>query len=423
MPLHLPARPFLLWAVRILSFAAMTVCFVLYALKLNGTITSLAGCGADGGCSQVLGSRWSEWLRVPVTLCAGLLYLGIIVLTIPGVHRSFGRAGDQLLAAAGFILAGAAVYFLCLMAWLYRKESAFCPWCLALHLTGLTVAGILLHSAVQAQREGGRGLLAAASLTGLAVIGVLAAGQVWGPRPATHLITSGGLKEAAPVPRPATIPAAAGQASRMVSFFEGRLNFDAAALPILGSPDAKVVLVEFFDYTCTSCRLLSGDLKALQQKWPGVFSVVVLPTPLHRNCNPFLRPNVSNHEGACELAHLALAVWHTNRSVFAEFHAYLMSLELPVRPAAVAAARARAVSLAGDAVLAAQEDAAVKSQITENLGNFARLTTETIRMPKLLLHSNTMMHGPAADTESFIQEMEHQFKPGTPGTPVVSQPK
>jgi len=420
MPLQLSARTPFLWAVRILSFAAMTVCFVLFGMKLNGTITSLAGCGTEGGCSQVMGSRWSEWFHVPVTLWAGLLYLGILVLTLPRMHRVFGRTGDQLLAAAGVILAGAAVYFLCL---LYLNLEQNCPWCLALHLTGLTVAGILLHSAVQAQREGGRGLLEAAALTGVAAIGVLAAGQVWGPRPDTHVITSGGLLEKVAAERPASPPAATARPPRMVSFFDGRMNFDAAALPILGSPGARVVLVEFFDYTCKSCRLMSGDLKALRKKWPDVFSVVVLPTPLHRACNPFLKPNVTDHEGACELAHLALAVWRTRPEVFPEFHDYLMALPLPVLSAGVSAAKAKAEALAGAGVAAAAEDSAVKGQVTENLGNFARLTAERITMPKLLLHSSVMMHGPAADTETFLQVMEQQFQPGTAGTPVLSKPK
>jgi uncharacterized membrane protein len=413
----------LLWAVRILSFAAMTVCFVLFGMKLNGSITSLAGCGSEGGCAQVLGSRWSEWFHVPVTLWAGLLYLGVVLLTVPGIHRALGHTGDQLLAAAGVIMAGAAIYFLSLMAWIYRTEGVHCPWCLALHVTGLTVAGILLFSAVRTQREDGRGLLSAAALSGAAAIGVLAAGQVWGPRPQTHLITSGGLREDAAAPRPAAAPAPGDRPSRMVSFFDGRMSFDAAALPILGSPDAKVILVEFFDYTCKSCRLMSGDLKALRQRWPGVFSVVVLPTPLHRNCNPFLRPNVSDHPGACELAHLALAVWHIRPERFPDFHEYLMALSLPVLPAAVSEAKTKAVSLAGTAVLAAIEDPAVKGQITENLGNFARLTAESIVMPKLLLHASTMMHGPAADTDSFLREMEDRFKPGAPATPVISRPK
>src|SRR5436190_8532756 len=147
MSLNLPARPLLLWTVRLLSSLAMVVCFVIFIMKLNGSITSLRGCGGEGECSQVLGGRWSEWFRIPVTAWAGLVYLGIIVLTLEPVREMFGRKGDQLLAAAGVVLAGAAVYFISLM--LFAKEDGgLCPWCLGRHVAGLTVAVILLTAAV-----------------------------------------------------------------------------------------------------------------------------------------------------------------------------------------------------------------------------------------------------------------------------------
>ena len=421
MSLYLPARPLLLWAVRLLSFSALIICFVLFGMKLNGSITSLAGCGGEGGCSQVMGSRWSEWFHVPVTLWAGLLYLSILVLTLPPVQRWLGRTGDQLLAAAGVILAGAAVYFLCL---LYFEMKDHCPWCLALHLTGLTVAGIILTAAVRTQREGGRGVLEAAMLSGLAAIGVLAAGQVWGPRPDTHLITESGLKEETGPVVPAAPAAVTSREARVVSFHEGKLNYDAAALPIIGSPDARFVLVEYFDYTCRSCRNMAGDLQALKQKWPGVFSVIVLPTPLNRACNPFLKSHVEDHPGACELARLALAVWHTKPESFAPFHEYLYTLRLPVTEASVKEARAKAEALSGAAAIAAAlDDSRVSGQITENIGNFARLTSENIVMPKLLLRGQVMMHGPARDAETFVRAIEQQFNPGAAGSPVLSQPK
>ena len=180
----------MLWAVRLLSFAAMVVCLLLFSMKLTGRISSLAGCGGEGGCRQVMGGEWSEWFQVPVTLLAAGIYLGVLCLTLTPVQRALGRTGDQLLAAAGVILAGAAVYFLCLLIF---KEKQNCPWCLGLHITGLTVSALILTAAVKAQRAGERGVLEAAMLTGFMAIGLLAAGQVWGPKPETHVITEGGF--------------------------------------------------------------------------------------------------------------------------------------------------------------------------------------------------------------------------------------
>jgi len=420
-----PARPFLLLLVQILSFSAVPICFWLFFQKLNGSISSIAGCGGEGGCSQVMGGRWSEWFHVPVTLCAGLVYLGIGVLTLPPVQRALGRTGDQLLAAGGVILAGAAVYFLSLM-FFDKKHGGFCPWCLGLHITGLTVSGLILTNAVRARHEGERGVLEAAMLTGFAAIGMLAAGQIWGPRVESHLITDGGLLANAGSARPDTVvpPPAAKSESRELSFFDGELKFDAAALPILGSPDTRFVLVEFFDYTCRTCRVMSGHLKELQQKWPGMFSVVVLPAPLHRECNPFLKANVPDHAGACELAKLSLGVWKARPEVFAEYHDYLLQLPLPIGAPGLQEARRKADDLAGaPAVTAALEDSWVANRLTENLGTFAKLTAQSIVMPKLLLHSQLMMHGPARNVETFLKVMDEQFHPAEAGTPVVTPAK
>ena len=46
---------------------AVAICAVITTLKLNGAISSLAGCGAAGGCEAALGGRWSQWLGIPVT--------------------------------------------------------------------------------------------------------------------------------------------------------------------------------------------------------------------------------------------------------------------------------------------------------------------------------------------------------------------
>lgn len=414
MTSRLPARPLLHWAVRIISFSALTICLWLYGRKLSGDISSIAGCGGEGGCSNVMGGAWSEWFHIPVTLLAAGIHGSILLLTLPAVQRSLGRTGEQLLAAAGVILAGAAVYFLTI---LYGVEHKHCPWCLGLHLAGLTVAGMILLDALRMQRSGQRGVIEAALLTGFMALCLLAAGQVWGPKPQTFLITQGGIKPGGDTP-PAPV---AGSPSRELSFFDGALKYDPASLPIVGNSSAKIVLVEYFDYTCGSCRDLNGDLQELKKKWPGMFAVIVLPAPLNRSCNPWLKQSVEDHPGACELAKLALAVWRAKPAAFAEFHDFLFSLPLPVTLEHIAEAKNRADKLAGaEAMATAMEDAWVSQRLQENFGTFAKLTSQSIAMPKLLLHSSIMMHGTARNTEEFIRAMEQQFGLSGKGLPASS---
>jgi hypothetical protein len=358
---------------------------------------------------------------------AAAVYLAVLVLTIPSVQQFLGRTGDQLLAAAGVVLIAAAIYFLVL---LYAVEKNHCPWCLGLHVTGIVAGAFILTLTVGTQHGRRRSVLEAATLTGFMAIGVLAAGQVWGPKPDTHLVTSGGIAatpnsapgDAAALPAP---PATAvSSAGRMVGFFDDRMRYDAASLPILGSSDARVVMVEFFDYTCGYCRELAGHLKALKRKWPDTFGIVTLPSPINRACNPFLRDHVKDHEGACELARLSLALWRAKPAAFPDYHDYLLGLPLPAKREIVESARRKADELAGAAAMnAAMEDPWVTRQLNENIGSFAKLTTQSIVMPKLLLHTSVMMHGPPRNTEEFIKVIEQQFDLTGTGSPVISKPR
>jgi hypothetical protein len=72
-----------------------------------------------------------------------------------------------------------------------------------------------------------------------------------------------------------------------------------------------------------------------------------------------------------------------------------------------------------EALRKAEADPWIAERLKENFDLYAKLTTQNIRMPKLLLHTDVMMHGTAADTGSFVQEMERQFDLIRSGTPVI----
>ncbi len=389
----------------------MAVCLWLLGRKWSGDISSIAGCGGEGGCSEVMGGRWSEWFHLPVTLLAAIVYATVLILTLPPVQRLLGKVGDRWLAAAGVVLGGSAVYFLTL---LYGVEHRHCPWCLGLHLTGLLVAALILGDAIRTQGKSGLGV---AVLSGFVPLLALGAGQIWGPKPQTYLISGG----TSPV---SLVPVAAAPSVRGVSFLDGSLKYDANSLPILGSPDAKIVLAEFFDYTCPSCRNLAGDLKELKRKWADTFAVLVLPVPLHRNCNPSLKPEVPDHPGACELARLALAVWKVKPESFPEFHDYLFAVPLPVTIERLSDARNKAISLSSEAAIVnALEDPWVNRQLSENLKAFAQLTKQTLAMPKLLLPPSVVMHGAAPNPGEFLRAIEKQFELTSQGRAADSSPK
>ena len=82
--------------------------------------------------------------------------------------------------------------------------------------------------------------------------------------------------------------------------------FDAKVQVVLGNPDGKVTLVEFFDYNCTYCRHAEADVKKLIKSDPNV-RVVLKQFPV-------LGP------GSVEAAKVAVALQMTAPDKYAEFH-------------------------------------------------------------------------------------------------------
>jgi uncharacterized membrane protein len=105
-------------------------------MKLTGQITSVVGCGGEGGCSNVLGSQWSQWFLIPVSAVSACFYLGVIVLTY--------KLSKSILTMAAFLLIMAAAWFMGLQVFVIKS---FCPWCFTTHLIGLLTAGAIFWKA------------------------------------------------------------------------------------------------------------------------------------------------------------------------------------------------------------------------------------------------------------------------------------
>jgi uncharacterized membrane protein len=105
-------------------------------MKLTGQITSVVGCGGEGGCSNVLGSQWSQWFLIPVSAVSACFYLGVIVLTY--------KLSKSILTMAAFLLIMAAAWFMGLQVFVIKS---FCPWCFTTHSIGILTAGVIFWKA------------------------------------------------------------------------------------------------------------------------------------------------------------------------------------------------------------------------------------------------------------------------------------
>lgn len=109
--------------------------------------------------------------------------------------------------------------------------------------------------------------------------------------------------------------------ARIVEFMGRKLN--AYQWPIDGSPEAKHVFVEMFDYTCPHCRTTSKAIFAAKESMGDELAVVVLPVPMNTACNPSVTRDHAVHMEACQLSELAVAVWRCDAAKFSEFHKWM----------------------------------------------------------------------------------------------------
>ena len=381
--------------VRALACIALLISGYLIYQKATGQISSLAGCGGEGGCSNVLGGRWASWFLIPVTVFAAALYIAVLIAAWPSLARARPQQSAFVLRTAAVLAGGAAVWFFGLLIFV---EKSFCAYCAAMHACGLALAVIVFGPARRSLPATSQAPFA----LGVLGLAALIVGQLLGPQTDTHEL--------------ATIPGVGSPSSKtpaqadaqLLNFGGGQIQLRRSEVPSVGPANPKYYLVEIFDYTCKSCRTMHRDLGALREARPGAFAILYLPCPLNRACNPFLPSGVPDHQYACELANIALSVWKADPEKFAQIHDYLMTTSLPILPTD---AEAKAISLVGaDAFRAAARSPEIAGLLSQTFGHYALLSRGDPTMPQLLLGGTAVLRGTAKDTGTFVSLMIKHFQ-------------
>jgi uncharacterized membrane protein len=303
----------------------------IYLAMASLTSGGVAGCGPEGGCGEVLKSRWAYWLGIPVSIPAGLMYLGMLGLTFK-VAREAGdvaaKGARLALQAGSLVMIAAAIWFVCLQAFSVGK---FCPFCCTTH--GLaTVAAVLLMRwvAPMAGADLTSALAAGAVAMGVVVMGQYAVepkgyqvaamntGTASGQAKVEGAKVEGGKQAAAAVVVPKEVPPT-------LTLHSNRFSFDLTEYPVVGNPKAPHVIVSLFDYTCKYCRATHMPIMEVQRAFSNQMAVLSLPMPLDSQCNRYVKRTSSAHTNACSFAALGLAVWRADRAKFHKFDDWLMA--------------------------------------------------------------------------------------------------
>ena len=265
--------------LRLVALCGLSIASYLLYLAMTGQ--TAPGCGeGKGGCNAVLGSRWSQVLGLPVSAFAVGAYLVILAASIHAGPRSpeHHRGGAwRIIAFVGVVAGLSAIWFIALQALVLR---GFCVYCMAAHACSLVIGLIGLRRA--RAKLPWFGALPAGAMVALQLLVV----------PPAPTFEEGGI------------------------VFD---NFDTAAAPTLGDPDAPHVVALLFDYNCAFCRDAHRMVADAVEHYDGQIVAVMLPTAIDPACNPGAKTAAPHSQTSCELVRLALAVWLAEPDAFAAF--------------------------------------------------------------------------------------------------------
>ena len=89
-------------------------------------------------------------------------------------------------------------------------------------------------------------------------------------------------------------------------------DYSEGELPIVGNPEAKYTIVEFFDYRCGYCSKQANDLAKLLEKKDNV-KIVYLEFPIFGGISE-------------TVARAALSIWNSNPDLYFDIHNKFMNL-------------------------------------------------------------------------------------------------
>ncbi|MGE5522036.1 MAG: hypothetical protein ACM3VS_19085, partial [Candidatus Dadabacteria bacterium] len=141
-------------------------------------------------------------------------------------------------------------------------------------------------------------------------------------------------------------------------------------------------------------------------------AVVLCPSPLNTECNPYVPRDVAAFKNSCELARIGLAVWLAKREAYPAFENWMFTFESGDRwhPKSLEETRAKAIELVGQDQL----DAALSDEwIGEYLQTCTHIFGRTMEngkggIPKIVYDSHWVIPEPNS-TDELIRILQQSL--------------
>ncbi len=375
-------------------------CAALYQCAVGFGTTPLHGCGNASGCHDALASRWAYSFGLPVGFMGLTAYVGALLFSGPFVQRE-ARPGSLLGAILITAIIAAALWFSSIQ---YFDLGALCWVCTTTHIcaVGGAILLILARGRVeQASDPVSQSLLlnntvafrTAACAGGLLGLGLLVLGS---------LTTSSSTRSLAA----ATSKGAADTSDlKRVSLFNGKVTFDPAGYPSLGTATAgSAVLLS--DYTCKYCREYAPVVTAAAAA--AGRTVIMLP--------------VARTEEAEGIQKIMLTMFHADTGKWAALSESIHNKTIPAELDAVAKAAMASIGSKEWAEALRAHKATVESQMKTAAEAYeAAGSVNSSRILPLLLNGDKLLSGAEEKVEvvtAFLKDgtlPQQQVAGNTPG--------
>jgi protein-disulfide isomerase/uncharacterized membrane protein len=270
---------------------------------------SACSINATFDCDVVNNSQYSMFMDAfPVTLLGIAFYAGLIVAAAssPERHPRFHQVNG--------LFALVSLAYSAFLGWASLTLGAWCLVCLTIYAGN----AVLLWSALRGlSQEGGSltsGLAAVVfsnSVVKISMVFILVLFAGWAQWDGRISATVG--------------DSASGEGPALSSLFrapDGPIELSGNE-PVLGSPDAPYMVVEWADFNCPHCKDAGADLKELVARQPDV-QVRFKPFPLTSMCNPSVERDQGlsscNAAIAAECAHQQGKFWEMTETLFKNQH-------------------------------------------------------------------------------------------------------
>jgi uncharacterized membrane protein len=394
----MPPTALLAIEVAVSSITALALSWRLWRRGRAGD--SLPGCGSQSGCNTILSSRWAWWGRIPIAGLGVLLYGSLTCAAMassPIFTDSIRHFAWPMVVILALIAGGGAVWFSAIQLLVIRRV---CAYCMGIHVLSVLIFIVMIrdydwHEIVN--HHGG--ILRFGELVAGCALIVLIAGQFllrpkgYTVRVAEEVASKKVEPVEAELPAPIDRPAPDSTASRPpglgrdISLVGGRLRLCSNEYPLLGSPDAELIIAYLFDYTCPSCRRIHRILAEAVERLAPMLAVMMLPVPQEPECNPYIQQASPASKGrACRYARLTLRIWADHPARFTIFERWILDgEELPSFDAALL----EAIKLLGGEELNADRHHAVVDRLLAK-GAAAHQAARTQKIPTILLPRATI---------------------------------